>query len=260
MSPTRFLTAALFVGLLFSRAAHSGAEAPKASSPKASSERSYITNIPTGKKLIALTYDDGPDPRVTPKLMELLKRKKVPATFYVLGKRVEEYPEITRQLHENGFELVNHTYEHKLLTKLPEEKIRWELTRTNELISEITGQPVTHMRPPYGGRNARVDQVIRDLGMKTILWDIDTEDWRKRSAAQMIANIERRATDGSIVLFHDRYQSSLDATEAVIDSLRARGFTFVTVGEMLAHPGAKSQKTVDQDQVTTNASPSASHK
>lgn len=198
--------------------------------------RSYISSWPTGKKLVALTYDDGPDPKITPKLLELLKQKNVPATFYVLGQRVEEYPGITKQLHEAGHEVVNHTFTHKQLTRLDEAAVRSELSRTNDLITAITGIPVTHMRPPYGARNARVDAVIRDLGMKSVLWDIDTEDWRKRSAAQMTANILRNTSDGSIILFHDRYQSSLDATAAVIDTLRERGYTFVTVGQMLAQP------------------------
>ncbi len=209
--------------------------APAAKTARPFTPRSYITDWPTGKKLIALTYDDGPDPRFTPKLIDLLLEKKVPATFYVLGQRVNEYPEITRRLHELGFEVVNHTYTHKLLTKLSEAEVRSELKKTNDVITGITGAPVTHMRPPYGGRNAKVDEIIRSMGMKIVLWDIDTNDWRKRSAAQMTSQIMKAASDGSIILFHDRYQASLDSTAAVIDSLRARGFTFVTVGELLAH-------------------------
>lgn len=226
-----------------------------AKTPRPFTPRSYITDWPTGKKLIALTYDDGPDPRITPKLIELLQQKKVPATFYVLGQRVNEYPEITRRLHDLGFEVVNHTYTHKLLTKLPEAQVKSELQRTNDLITSITGVPVTHMRPPYGGRNAKVDEIIRDMGMKIVLWDIDTEDWRKRSAAQMTNQILKNASDGSIVLFHDRYQASLDSTAAVIDDLRARGFTFVTVGELLSHKHRDAISPLSAEATTTIPSP-----
>ncbi len=124
--------------------------------------------------------------------MDLLGTQKVPATFYVLGQRVAEYPQIARQLHERGFEVVSHTYSHKLLTKLSDSQVRSELERTNKLITEITGKPVPHMRPPYGGRNARVDAIIKDLGMQIILWDVDTDDWRKRSASQMVSTIMKK--------------------------------------------------------------------
>lgn len=233
--------------------------AMKASS-KPAAPRSYITNWPTGQRLVALTYDDGPDPKITPKLIDLLKQKSVPATFYVLGERVEEYPEITRRLHEEGFEVVNHTYDHQLLTKLGTEKVRWQLDHTNQLITQITGRQVTHMRPPYGGRNASVDAVIGELGMKCVLWDIDTEDWRRRSTGQMVSNILKNTTDGSIILFHDRYDASLQASAIVIDELKKKGYTFVTVGDLLSRQkGQSGLAPVSGDLPTTNSAGLASN-
>ncbi len=251
---------ALAAALAQSAVAQSGEPAAQTPSvtPRPAPVRSFVTNWPTGKKLVALTYDDGPHPTITPKLIDLLKRKNVPATFYVLGKQMEAYPATARLLHENGFEIVNHTFNHDQLTKLSEAKVRSELTKTNDLITAVTGIPVTHMRPPYGARNARVDAVCRDLGMQIVLWDVDTEDWRKRSAAQMTNTILKGTGDGSIILFHDRYQASLDSTETVIDSLRARGYTFVTVGQLLSTPRAGTAAETKSESATTPPAQGAS--
>ncbi len=196
-----------------------------------------ISSWPTGRKLVALTYDDGPHPTITPKLIELLKSKNTPATFFLLGQSVKAYPAIARQLAENGFEVGNHSFSHPQLTKLSDEAIRRELTQCAELITSATGgAPIRVMRPTYGAHNERVRRIANEMGYKIILWDVDTNDWRKRTTDQMVATILSSATDGSIILMHDRYPTTLETTAAVIDELRARGFTFVTVSEMLEQP------------------------
>lgn len=213
--------------------------APASTGPQA------ITSWPTGKKLVCLTYDDGPDP-VTPHLLEYLNENKVPATFYMLGERVKEYPHWVEQVVHSGDEIGNHTYDHKLLTKLGADAIRKELVSTQELLTSASDSaPVPTMRPPYGGNNATVRSICSELGYKVVLWDVDTEDWRGRSTAQMINTILKGTSDGSIILMHDRLQrgqktlaesTTLATTRAVVPELRSRGFTFVTVSQLLSNP------------------------
>jgi peptidoglycan/xylan/chitin deacetylase (PgdA/CDA1 family) len=202
-----------------------------------------ISSWPTGRKLVALTYDDGPHPTITPKLIELLKRKNAPATFFLLGQSVKAYPSIARQLADIGFEIGNHSFSHPQLTKLSEEAIRRELTQCAELITSATGgAPIRVMRPTYGAHNERVRRIATEMGYNIILWDVDTNDWRKRTTDQMVATILSSVKDGSIILMHDRYSTTLETTAAVIDELRARGFTFVTVSEMLEQPRSTSRE------------------
>jgi peptidoglycan/xylan/chitin deacetylase (PgdA/CDA1 family) len=195
-----------------------------------------IANWPTGRNLVALSYDDGPHPRITPQLLELLQRKNVKATFYLLGQMVKEYPKVARQVAEAGHEVAAHSYDHKQFTKLSESGLQRQLQLTHDLITSATGVAPTTLRPPYGATNSRVNAACEEMGYKVVLWDVDTNDWRKRTSQQMIAEILKTARDGSIILMHDRYQTTLDTTEAVIDALRAKGYEFVTVAELLSQP------------------------
>ncbi|MCX7717145.1 MAG: polysaccharide deacetylase family protein [Candidatus Sumerlaeaceae bacterium] len=197
-----------------------------------------ITAWPTGRKLIALTYDDGPNPTVTPELVALLKRKQVKATFYLLGESLAGQMRTAALLQDPLFEVGNHTYSHKQLTKLDDASVERELTRTEALITSATGRRARTMRPPYGANNQRVVEVCERLGYKVILWDVDTNDWRKRTVDQIVQTIVSGTEDGSIILMHDRLPTTVPATERAIDALRARGFEFVTVSELLSLPRA----------------------
>jgi peptidoglycan/xylan/chitin deacetylase (PgdA/CDA1 family) len=190
--------------------------------------------VQTGKKLVALTYDDGPNPHFTPKFLDVLRRHNAKATFYVCGNMMKSNMEIARRIHAEGHELGNHTYSHPLLVKLSAEAVRDQLQRTNDLIRAANGnQPVRTMRPPYGGRNTTTDRVCRELGLRVILWDVDTNDWRKRTSSQIAETVLKNVKPGSIVLFHDRLQNSLDAQEEILRTLKQRGYAFVTVDQLL---------------------------
>lgn len=203
-----------------------------------------ITRHRTGKKLIALTYDDGPTARYTLDLMEWLKSNDVAATFYVCGNRVKENPTAVKTLAENGFEIANHTFDHPLLPKLSKEKIRQQLSETHRLVKEAAGVEMTNMRPPYGAKNQNVVDVCKELGYQIILWDVDTEDWRKRSTDQMMNTVRKLTGDGSIILMHDRLHGGkntvLETTKQTVAEYRAKGYTFVTVSELLATDGNAS--------------------
>lgn len=196
-----------------------------------------ITRWPTGQKLVALTYDDGPNPQITPRLLALLQSKGARATFFLLGDSVRAYPNIVKQISEAGMEIGNHSDTHRQFTKLSEDGIRDELRRNEERIKSLAPDAALKvMRPPYGAYNASVMRVAEQMGYRVILWDVDTNDWRKRTSEQMVSFILAGARDGSIVLMHDRYETTLQATARIIDELSARGYRFVTLSELLAQP------------------------
>lgn len=196
-----------------------------------------INKWPTGKKWVALTYDDGPHQEWTPKMIELLKSKNVKATFFLLGQEIMRFPELAKSIADNGFEVGNHTLNHPDFSKaiMSTEKIREQLSETNKLIAEhATQQPVRVMRPPYGSSPNKLEPVLLELNLQNVCWSIDTEEWKKGvESKQMVDNIMKNLSDGSIILMHDRYQKTYDTTVEVIDKIRAEGYEFVTMSEML---------------------------
>mgnify|MGYP000964318717 CR=1 FL=1 len=237
------LCSVLFVSLADAQTTSSVAVAAVTPSPSAGmSIAAYpaskaITTWPTGKKLIALTFDDGPNPAITPKMIALLERKNAKGTFFLAGKFVSAYPQVVREyLTRPCAEIANHTWSHPQLSKISPDAVASEIEKTSRAIMDCGCAKPTLVRPPYGATNATVNELIRSKGYVPVLWDIDTNDWRKRSAAQISEQILREAHDGAIVLMHDRFESDLVALETVIDDLQGRGFVFVTVSEMLSQP------------------------
>lgn len=220
-----------------------GAEQPNAGSPMEQSENEGDNvdqqdvndqEVADGKegapvKKVALTFDDGPDPKVTVQILEILDRYDAKATFFMLGSRVEYYPEIARQVAEAGHELGNHSWNHPDLTKMTAEKAKNEIQRTSQIIEKVTGKKSTAFRPPYGAVNTQVRNVA---GLPVVLWDVDTLDWNYRDAKQLIGKVESSTKDGSIILMHDIHQSTADGLDAVLDYLQNEGYVFVTVSEM----------------------------
>lgn len=193
-----------------------------------------IRSWPTGRKWVALTYDDGPHPEHTPKLMDLLKSKNVKATFFVLGPMVEKSPEVAKALAEAGFEIANHTVNHKEFRRMSKEQIREEIDGATKIIKEVTGTEPKVMRPPYGQAPKNVQEVTDELGLRIVTWNVDTEDWKRAPAEKMRDTILKNVSDGAIILMHDTHGERVyDATAQVIDEVRAKGYEFVTVSELL---------------------------
>lgn len=182
------------------------------------------------KKLVALTFDDGPNPETTSQLLDILKEEQVHATFFVLGSRAQYYPELVRRAKDEGHQIGTHTYGHKLLTKLTDEERRSEIDRANEAIEAATGAPPTALRPPYGSYN---DAVKADANMPVVMWSVDPEDWKYRDADTVCENILSAVEDGDIVLLHDIYQTSVEGAHKAIQALKEDGYTFVTVEQLL---------------------------
>ncbi len=182
------------------------------------------------EKKIAITFDDGPHPVYTEKLLDGLKEREVKATFFVLGQNVEKYPEIIERMKEEGHIIGNHTYSHIQLRSTNRQQFRDELVLTNESISGITGQEVQYVRPPYGTWDKKLEE---ELNMFPVLWNVDPNDWCTGNADKVTKNIVNKAKENCIILLHDCYQSSVDAALASIDILTQEGYEFVTVEELL---------------------------
>lgn len=182
------------------------------------------------EKKIAITFDDGPHPVYTEKLLKGLKERGVKATFFVLGQKAKEQPDIIKQMKEDGHIIGNHTYTHIQLRNSNREKFRDELVLTNEVIKEITGEEVQYVRPPYGTWDKKLEE---ELNMFPVLWNVDPNDWCTGNADKVTKRIVDKARENSIILLHDCYQSSVDSALASIDILMEEGYEFVTVEEIL---------------------------
>lgn len=184
---------------------------------------------------VAMTFDDGPHGENTPRLLDILKKRNVKATFFVVGQCAAEFPAIMKRIVAEGHEVANHSWSHPLLTKLGEDGVTEQLQRTHDVIIETTGVTPVLMRPPYGGftTNQR-GWANKKWNYKIILWDVDPLDWKVRNAARVESEIVKQTVPGSIVLAHDIHKSTVDAMPATLDALAAKGFRFVSVSELLA--------------------------
>ena len=184
---------------------------------------------------VAITFDDGPHPKLTPRLLDILKERGLKATFYVIGQNVVQYPEIMQRMVAEGHEIGNHSYTHPSLTKIGAAKITEEISKTNEAILQACGVKPSTMRPPYGATNAAITKRLNDeFGLAVIMWSVDPLDWKIRKASHVSNHILQNSKSGSIILAHDIHPSTIDAMPASLDGLLAKGHQFVTVSELIA--------------------------
>ncbi|QDQ03507.1 polysaccharide deacetylase family protein [Lysinibacillus fusiformis] len=182
------------------------------------------------KKRVALTFDDGPDTRVTPQILAMLKKYDVKATFFMVGKNVSRNPATVEKVYEDGHEIGNHTWNHPKLTSLTKVNVKQEVDRTSNAIYAAIGQYPTVFRPPYGATSEQVRSV---MSMPSILWSVDTLDWKHRNADKILTYVKASVKDGSIILMHDIHQSTANGLENVILYLQQQGYELVTVSEIL---------------------------
>ncbi|MFD9291196.1 polysaccharide deacetylase family protein [Streptomyces sp. NPDC060030] len=185
-------------------------------------------------KCIALTFDAGPA-KATPHLLDVLKEKKVPATFFLLGRdHVLKHPETVRRIEAEGHEVANHTWSHEILTEKEPGEIRAELERTQLAIENITGKRPRLMRPPQGRTDDTVSEVCEELGLSQILWSATAKDYSTNDSALIRKRILDQADRDGIILLHDIYKGTVPAVPGIIDTLKERGYTFVTVPQLMA--------------------------
>lgn len=189
--------------------------------------------VDKNKPMIALTFDDGPNYN-TVKVLDILEKYGVRATFFILGCNVSSNEKIIKRMHDLGMEIGNHMYSHKLITKLSDEVIQEEIKIVDDLIFDITGEYPTLLRPSYGTFNKRIREIV---DKPIIIWNVDTLDWKYHSSDRITDKVLKRGRDGSIVLMHDIYSATANSLEKLIPELLSRGYQLVTVSELLYYKG-----------------------
>lgn len=185
-----------------------------------------------GKKQIAITFDDGPHPVYTPQLLDGLKERGIQASFFLMGKNAESYPEIVKRMADEGHLIGNHTYSHVQLTRLSSENACEEIQKTSRIIQNITGQEVDYIRPPFGSWS---DNLECGVEMFPVMWTIDPLDWATDNTDKVVQRVLSNAKENGIILLHDSYDSSVQAAFRIIDTLTKEGYEFVTVDELIAN-------------------------
>lgn len=186
--------------------------------------------LPQEGKKIALTFDDGPHPKFTEQLLDGLKERDVQATFFVTGEHAELHPDIIERMNKEGHIIGNHTYSHIQLTKENRDSFKNELIKTNQILHKITGEEVVYVRPPYGTWDKSFET---ELNMIPVLWNVDPLDWCSQDATSVVNKVLKETDENAIILMHDYYEISITAALQIVDELQRRGYTFVTVEEIL---------------------------
>lgn len=178
----------------------------------------------------ALTFDDGPNAKYTPMLLDGLRERGIHATFFLMGKNIEGKEEIVEQMHKDGHLIGNHTYDHVQLNKLPNDQACQQILKTNNAIYEITGEYPMYLRPPYGAWPKNLELCVT---MLPVFWDVDTLDWKSKNVQSVENIVQREVKDGSIILMHDSFKSSVEAALQIADMLTEQGYDLVTADELL---------------------------
>jgi peptidoglycan/xylan/chitin deacetylase (PgdA/CDA1 family) len=206
------------------------ADVPERARPEPEAKKPMVPVRPPAGK-VSLTFDDGPDPNYTPKVLDILDRYDVKATFFVIGTSVRTQPELLREIRDRGHVIAHHSVTHPQLDKVSPAKLEEEITLGTKLIEDVLGEKPTCLRPPYGARNSRVDERVRANGMEVLMWQVDTNDWKKPGAGAIEAS-GARAESTEVVLMHDgggERSQTVAALPGMIQKLKAKGLGFAPV-------------------------------
>ncbi len=192
-------------------------------------------SVSTAAPVLALTFDDGPHATHTPRLLDILRSHQVRATFFVTGQNARRYPAILRRMVAEGHEVANHTLTHGKITKMSRSEVRNEIVAAHQAVQAATGRPPRVFRPPYGATTPELNSWIKaEFGMPSILWSVDPEDWKKPGVGVVTSRLVNGASRGGILLLHDIHSPSVDATPGTISQLKAKGYQFVTVSQLIS--------------------------
>ncbi len=204
---------------------------------------SPVTHVSTNNKLVALTFDDGPDPRYTPQILSILNRHGAHATFFLLGSSVQQYPQLARRLAAEGNEAANHGFRHLNCRNCSNEVTRQEIENTQTVIQKATGVKPTLFRYPYGKYNGSSLRAVEAAGLTPIQWTVDSFDWKRPPPGTIANRVLSLVKPGAIVLFHDgggtTRENTVAALELILPALQKEGYRMVTVSQMLQRgPGS----------------------
>lgn len=200
--------------------------------PRVPGVRVSSVSVPT--KTVALTFDDGPHGTLTPRILNILAKYNAKCTFFVLGSNVQRNPGIVSRMASEGHEVANHSWNHPNLAQSSYDTVSSQMSRTNEAIMNACGRKPRLMRPPYGACSSALSSRLKsDFGLTTVLWSVDTNDWRKPGVSAIVSRAVNGARPGSIILVHDIHSSTADAVEGIVRGLKERGFELVTVSTLM---------------------------
>jgi peptidoglycan-N-acetylglucosamine deacetylase len=204
---------------------------------------------------IAMTFDDGPSAENTPRLLEMLKQRNIKATFFLIGQNVASNPDIVRRILADGHEVGNHSWTHPQLSKLSDDRVTSEITKTQDAIKDASGFTPTLLRPPYGAITTRQREWIENkFGLNIILWSVDPFDWKRPGASVITQRILTQVHPGAIILSHDIHKQTVDAMPATLDGLIKKGYRFVTVSQLIAMNSPKPSPSPAAKSAATQAS------
>lgn len=202
------------------------------------------------EKIIALTFDDGPDEVFTPQVLDILKKNDVKATFFLVGENLKQNKEIVKRQFEEGHEIGNHTYTHINVAKSGYDKVYEEITKTQEEIKQIIGVEPKLFRPPYRAMSRHMCDIVKNKNMNIILWsNLDPRDWSNPGVYSIVNTIESKVGNGNIILLHDynnlrnSKSQTIQALESVIPYLKEQGYKFVTISELIENLDKKETQT-----------------
>ena len=206
--------------------------------------KSTIYHVNTEEKIVALTFDDGPSPIWTPQILDELKEAGIKATFFMVGKHAEQYPEVARRVAREGHEIENHGYDHKVMVYYKIDELKKEINETEKVIKDITGQTTRYFRPPKAWLTNAEKQKIKEMGYNIVLWSLNSKDWVTFHDKQVTSYLLRHIRPGDIILFHD--SGGVFSTEGgnrtqtvktilrLVRKLKEKGYRFVTISELLS--------------------------
>ena len=206
-------------------------------------------------KVVALTFDDGPDPLYTPGILDILAEYDVPATFFMVGSHAERYPDLVKRIFQEGHGVGNHTWSHRSLIPLSVDRTRSEIMKAHRIIEEITGSPPRFFRPPRGVYSNFAREFLQEEDYTIVLWDVTSQDWAEIPARSIANNVLANACPGSIILFHDSGNlvsaeggnrlNTLKALPIVIEGLLEQGYTFMTIDELVILTGLTGEEGIE---------------
>jgi peptidoglycan-N-acetylglucosamine deacetylase len=230
----RFAAAVLF--LFLSALASDGQDSNSTPSPSPSPPKpATYSQVRVDQPYIAMTFDDGPSAENTPRLLEMLKQRNIKATFFLIGQNAASNPDIVRRILADGHEIGNHSWTHPQLSKLSDDRVTAEITKTQDAIKDASGYTPGLLRPPYGAITPRQREWIENrFGLNIILWSVDPLDWKRPGASVITQRILSQVRAGAIILSHDIHKQTVDAMPATLDGLIAKGYKFATVSQLIA--------------------------
>ena len=195
-------------------------------------KRDYLISLYNEKKLLVLTFDDGPS-KYTKELLDFLESTNTSATFFLLGEQAEKYLDIVLRESSNNNLVCIHSYTHKFFTKISKEEVLEQINKTSNIIQDITSITPKYIRVPYGILDDNVKETLKEVNLENVLWTVDSLDWKLKNKEQVVEYIKQNTTGNDIILMHDILQSSIDAAKEIITYYNEQGYEFVTIDEFL---------------------------